>query len=373
MSTAVDGAIRILLVEDNPNDARLIRRHLEGSASAFLPDSVNITHTETLDDGVDAWKRDPYDLVLLDLGLPATSGEETFDVARERFGQVPVVVLTNLSDEETAVKLLQRGAQDYINKGSLSRDNLVRSVRYAIEREQRERALRTKSEQLEVLNRILRHDVQNDLQALQGWSSILVEKVADEHEADVRRILRNAEHIQELTENSRAFMRVVTEESDIDVETLRLDELLRDELAKARSIHSAAVFDAPEEFPPVTVAANGMLSSVFRNLLNNAVQHGGDNPRVDVSLDDTAAETVRVTIADDGPGVPDEQKDEIFGRGERGLESEGTGIGLYLVDTLVSKFDGDVWVEDRQNGGSGAVFIVELPTASEDTEWMGGE
>jgi signal transduction histidine kinase len=72
-------------------------------------------------------------------------------------------------------------------------------------------------------------------------------------------------------------------------------------------------------------------------------------------------ETVVVRIADNGPGVPDHRKEAIFGEGEAGLDSSGTGIGLYLVESLVDSYGGDVWVED--NDPEGAVFVVELPRA----------
>jgi len=67
---------------------------------------------------------------------------------------------------------------------------------------------------------------------------------------------------------------------------------------------------------------------------------------------------IRVRVADNGPGVPDAEKDEIFGKGEKGLDSAGSGIGLYLVSVLTRQFGGDVWVED--NEPRGAVFVVEL-------------
>lgn len=102
--------------------------------------------------------------------------------------------------------------------------------------------------------------------------------------------------------------------------------------------------------PPdgLQVSATGLLSSVFRNLLNNAVIHNDtETPEilVDVAVQ---AETVLVRVADNGPGVPDSRKDEIFGRGEMGLESPGTGIGLYLVDTLVNMYGGEVQITDRK-------------------------
>jgi signal transduction histidine kinase len=190
------------------------------------------------------------------------------------------------------------------------------------------------------------------------WSEGLLETIDEEHRTDVRKITETSRHIHELTENSRAYMEAITGETELETEPTRIDTVLEDELRKARSVTDGATFIVEDEIPPATVSANGMLSSVFRNLLNNAVQHSTeDAPTVEVSVVDRDR-TVRVTVADDGPGVPDDRKGEIFGKGEHGLESTGTGIGLYLVNTLVTKFGGEVWVEDRD--GSGAAFVVQL-------------
>ena len=360
--------LRVVLVEDNPNDARLIRRYLKEARTAFLPDEVAVEHVERLEAGMAALDGST-DLLLLDLGLPGSSGAETFERARERVSGVPVIVLTGLEDERTAVDLLQRGAQDYINKGSLSEEKLAKSVRYAMERQEREQTLRTTTEQLEVLNRILRHDIQNDVQVLRSWSQGLAERVPEEHTPDVRKITETSRRIEELTENSRAFIRTVTGERDVETEPTRLDTLLAEELEKVRSRYPDASFEAGD-LSAVVVDANGMLSSVFRNLLNNAVQHTRPAANVDVDLE-TAGESARVTVADDGPGVPDGRKEAVFGRGEYGLDSQGTGIGLYLVDTLVTGFGGSVRVEDRADG-QGAVFVVELPRADVEEWTVGG-
>src|SRR6056297_4013314 len=117
-----------------------------------------------------------------------------------------------------------------------------------------------------------------------------------------------------------------------------------------------------------------MLNSVFRNLLKNAVQHNDKAvPTVAVSSE-MKDDQIRIRVADNGPGVSDAAKEDIFGKGEKGLDSEGTGIGLYLVKSLVETYGGDVWVKDRESGDAvanqlpetatteGAVFVVELPT-----------
>jgi signal transduction histidine kinase len=285
----------------------------------------------------------------------------------ERFPSVPVVVLTGLQDEQTAVDLLQQGAQDYINKDSLNEDQLVKAVRYAMERQEREQRLRTTTEQLEVLNRILRHDIQNDLQVIQLWSETLVGEVASDHEEVVQRMRQTAGHIRELTENSRAYIEAITGDGEMETEPTRLDPLLREEIEKARSRHGDAELVVAGTLPEVTVSAHPMLVSVFRNLLKNAVQHTDGRPTIEVAVERRAG-SVRTTVADDGPGVPDDQKSEIFGKGAQGLDSDGTGIGLYLVYTLVTEFGGEVWVEDRDDADGGAVFVVELPVSTDDPE-----
>ena len=121
------------------------------------------------------------------------------------------------------------------------------------------------------------------------------------------------------------------------------------------------------------VSADELLDAVFRNLLKNAIQHNRQEiPDIWVSID-CLAETVEIRIADNGPGVDDAHKETIFGRGKQGLDSDGTGIGLYLVQSLAGRYGGNVWVEDRKrlsvssnplqtddSESTGAIFVVQL-------------
>jgi signal transduction histidine kinase len=133
------------------------------------------------------------------------------------------------------------------------------------------------------------------------------------------------------------------------------------QLEEVRAVHSHASITVDGRLPDSTVVADEMLPSVFRNLLKNAIQHNDKEvPEVVVTASERD-ETVVVSIADNGPGIPDEMQGEMFAKGEKGLKSDGTGIGLYLVETLVDGYGGTVWVED--NDPEGAVFNVELPLA----------
>lgn len=119
---------RVLLIEDNDRDARLVRIAL----SEITTDRVEMEHALSLEDGLE--KIASADVVLLDLNLPGTTGMETLEQFMATDPKVPVIVLTGLEDEETGLEALRQGAQDYLVKGQMFGVLLGRSVRYAIER-----------------------------------------------------------------------------------------------------------------------------------------------------------------------------------------------------------------------------------------------
>ena len=139
--------IQVLLVEDNPGDARLIREMLaEAQAQDFSVEWVS-----RLADGLERLDQSRVDVVLLDLGLPDSQGLDTFIMAHERAPRVPFVVLTGLADETLALTALRQGAQDYLFKGETQPNLLLRAIRYATERKQAELALEAERQKLYAL------------------------------------------------------------------------------------------------------------------------------------------------------------------------------------------------------------------------------
>lgn len=128
---------KVLLFEDNPGDARLIREMLKESRT----DEFDLTRVETLEEGLRHLGKESFDVLLLDLGLPDSSGIETLLKVQAETSEVPIVVMTGLCDELIALKALQMGAQDYLVKGKVEGNLVTRSVRYAIERKKTEKAL----------------------------------------------------------------------------------------------------------------------------------------------------------------------------------------------------------------------------------------
>lgn len=132
----VEKSIRVLLVEDDPDDVWVMRNLLGDRWDG----PFSLTQVELLSAAIERCAEDPFDAILLDLSLPDSRGLETFFAMHAHAGDVPIIVLSGHNDEQIAVKAVQAGAQDYLVKGQVTDHLLVRSIRYAIERNRRHRA-----------------------------------------------------------------------------------------------------------------------------------------------------------------------------------------------------------------------------------------
>jgi len=225
------------------------------------------------------------------------------------------------------------------------------------ERKRYEQQLTKQRDSLGVLNQVVRHDIRNDMTVVRGRAGLLEEHVEEEGDADLEAIQEAAENAIELTKTARDISRTMLS-TEADVGPVRLDRHLRASVEDVKSKFDDAVVSVDDPIPDVRVRGNDLLEAVFRNLIQNGIVHNDkEAPEVHASVTHTDGE-VTVAIEDNGPGIPDDRKDVIFGKGEKGLDSPGAGMGLYLVRTLVDQYGGEVRVEDANPDG--AVFVVTL-------------
>ncbi|MCP3886201.1 MAG: response regulator, partial [Propionibacteriaceae bacterium] len=136
-----DVQLTVLLIEDNPGDARLIQEAL----SDLTDMSLSIVLADRLSHGVDRLAAGDVDLVLLDLSLPDSDWQETLKAVHRRSPFVPIIVLTGIEDELVANQAVEEGAQDFLIKGEVDARSLERAIRYAIQRHRTVTALRAMS------------------------------------------------------------------------------------------------------------------------------------------------------------------------------------------------------------------------------------
>lgn len=364
--------LRILLVEDNPTDALLVRHALaEATSPAF-----NLVHAEVLQCALELVVQRSFDLILLDLGLPDSQGIESLARLRGRAPEVPVLVLTGLDDEEVGLKAVHEGAQDYLLKSCVSEKILPRIIRYSIERKRLEDLLR-QSQRLDAVGQLaggIAHDFNNLLTLINGHISLLAadQGLSAASAESVREIQAASRRAAELTRQLLTFSR----RQPLQVRKLELAEVVRESVQMfGRLIGDDIVLEVePAPALPAVEGDAGMLQQVLLNLVVNsrdAMPRGGklsirtftktvSEAEADRHTDATAGEFVCLEVRDTGTGIPAELLPRIFEPFfTTKAVGKGTGLGLASVYGIVRQHRG--WIKVTSEPGRGATFEILLP------------
>ncbi len=227
-------------------------------------------------------------------------------------------------------------------------------------------------ERAELYIDLLTHDINNMNTAMLGYLQLVIERgdLLEKTEVQLGRsigILNSSSH---LIENVKKIQQIESSGSGHGI--VDLGWLLEDVVQNFEGQPGTEVRISYAPQLKQLVIASELLRDVFTNIIGNAIKHASGPVTIDVQLSksyEDGIEYYRVDIEDDGPGVPDEMKDKVFSRLQRGkTRATGAGLGLYLVRRLVEDYHGRVWVEDRVHGDftQGAKFVVLLPIASND-------
>jgi signal transduction histidine kinase/CheY-like chemotaxis protein len=462
--------IRVLLIEDNPDDISLARYYLADSCDSAERFSMHCERR--LGVGCERLAREDFDAVLLDLMLPHHNGVEVFLEVHKLKPATPVIVLTCLRDEDLAMQAMKLGAQDYLIKGTLDGRLLKRAIRYAIERSkllaQVQHLLAKDADGKLVVDRggIVRYanpaaealfggdpkDLLNkplpfpfsgartDEIVIPGphapgktaelriaeieWSGapaslislrdVTNDKLVSQLRAQIQETVRTAELKSSmlscishelrspltiikmavtfladgssgpLTPRQAQFVAMAARNIDREVRILdnnldlarlqsgkvkialrpvnlpqMIDELVQ-ELRIADKGHELEV-DIPPGIPPVRGDCD-LLAQVLRNLLDNALRFARRTVQVKVAM--TEREEVRLSVGDDGMGIPRDQLGDLFKKFVQLARAEGsgyrgTGLGLAICKEIVAAHHGRIWAESTE--GRGARFHLVLP------------
>ncbi|KAB1196785.1 MULTISPECIES: histidine kinase N-terminal 7TM domain-containing protein [Haloferax] len=218
---------------------------------------------------------------------------------------------------------------------------------------------RQREERLAVLNRILRHDIRNGLNVVGGYAELMTEPDADEETKELAgaRVKDRTNELLELAEKIRTIEKGLDRHAER--QTVELMQVLGTVVGRVdRDWPDASLsLSGPDE---VVVVATSIVEALFDNLVENAAEHGGTAPNIDVQVTDDDG-WVSIDIADDGPGVPPEEL-SVIEAGETQLHHT-SGIGLWLVTWLVRQSNGTI---DFDVSDSGTTVCVRLKRASED-------
>ncbi|WP_311172654.1 PAS domain-containing protein [Halobellus ordinarius] len=222
---------------------------------------------------------------------------------------------------------------------------------------------------LHVMDRVMRHNVRNSVTAISGYADLLEDKLdEEEHKAAIQTIRDHAEKLGKLSEETRAIRELFQRrhaEHSLSVDTIE------GFVAKRQEMHPDAVLDLSIDVEDGTVIQNGsLLQLAIDEALENAIVHNDrDDPRVEIQVTQTTDGTeLSVEIADNGPGMPDDQWDVIMA-GEETPLSHTTGIGLWLIYWTLTALGGTMDCAENEPRGTILTFRVPLAVGGRIEDW----
>lgn len=369
---------RILLVEDNPGDARLLRELLREVRLPF-----ELTHVERLEHAVARYRAEGADIVLLDLTLPDTAGLQTVERMLEAAPDAPIIVLTGLDDDSVAVQAVHAGAQDYLVKNRLDSGLLIRSIRYARERKllelerarllRGERAARAAAEAAvrarDEMLRIVSHDLGNSLSAVLVNSELLLRTHATAPEDTTRQRLLSIRKVTEQMQRLRQDLldvamieagRLSMERRPVPPRLIIAEAVQQFEALAAEKSIALLPRTNPDDRP--VLADVERLAQVVGNLLGNALKFTPAGGVVMLGTEPLQKEA-RFFVTDTGPGIREEDVRNVFDRfwTTRAGNRQGAGLGLAIAKGIVEAHGGHIGVESRP--GAGSTFYFTIPFA----------
>ena len=376
MQLASKKTISVLIIEDNPGDARLIKEMLKEA----IYYNINLIEHVTLSEGLEELVKNEIKVILLDLNLPDCSGLNTISVIHEKVKNIPIIILTGRDDENLAIQSLKLGMQDYLVKGKIDPTLLERSILYAIQRQKAMQELELSKKKIQeeyqrtnFYKDIFAHDMSNILQGILSVAQLCKIQLKDHDTSndivDIIGVIENQiVRGSTLISNVRKLSEI--EESDMKVEPIEIFTLIKasiDNLKNAYLTHNIQVkIEAIQNM--IHVQGNDLLLDVFENILMNVVTHN-ENLNIEIIIKISEEDLkdisyIKLEFIDNGIGIEDSRKDLIFTRGSfENNFSGGMGIGLSLVKRILDSCKGETRVEDRFKGDhtKGSNFIILIP------------
>ncbi len=352
--------LNILLIEDNPGDAFLVEKML-----SHVPQlHADIAVCNQLSDGINWLYKHSADLILLDLSLPDSHGLETVRAICQHVSHTPVIVLTGLEDEELGFEAIGQGAQDYLIKGTLNAAALGRTIRYAKERHRLVVERENLIQELDSFAHTVAHDLKNPLGVVMGYASYLHQDqriyADDTLQMAAEKVIDYGRKMNNIIDELLLLARV--RDGDVETHLVDMARVVSDSIQRLHPMikeYSGSISYTPDW--PLARGYEPWLEEVWVNFMSNALKYGGRPPKVELGSEQREDGMVYFWVKDNGKGLSSEEASQLFVPFSRlgQVRVDGHGLGLSIVQRIINRLGGQVFVQSEL--GKGSCFGFALP------------
>lgn len=392
--------LRILLIEDNENDALITVYQLEQSGF-----DTTFERVETEKDMKSALQNTPWDVILVDYNLPSFNGLDALRLVNELGIDIPFILVSGVIIEDIVVEAMRMGAHDCVRKENLNRLGAIieREIQAAktrrekrqiveelkvshanLEREvvKRTEAYRKAKDEAETANRYkseflanISHELRNPMHHILSYSKYGIEKIDQSKEKLLHyfaQTRKSAERLMVLLDDLLDISKMESGRMDYTMEINNIYQIITDVVADLKPSAEEKSLVIRVNDPQIStklVCDYFKIGQVARNLLSNAIKFTSDNKCIEISFrqdigeePNTAAKALQVSILDQGVGVPENELTSIFNKFNQSSRTKtgagGTGLGLAICEEIISAHGGKIWVESNPEGGSNFIFTL---------------
>jgi signal transduction histidine kinase len=358
--------IRVLIIDDDEVDCIAARRAL---FACPYPVEFESDTAGTLSNALDKFGSSHYDVALLDLGLPDSTGLDTVKKAIDKAQDVPIIVLTGLADDRTGLSAIDIGAADYLIKDPSIGSMLGRTLLHALERKKVELKLKKALEARAELVNIVSHDLRIPLTAIKEGIGIVLAGEAgainDEQKDFLGLAKTNIDRLTRLITDFLDIQKMAADRQRFNMQKNDVNELIRDVHRTMKPVAGQKGIDfcieVEEGLPRINFDYDG-ITRVVTNLVSNALRFTAKGGIVIRTKKDNSK--IVVAVSDTGCGISAEDMKLLFTKyGQLSSatvkDEESTGLGLVISKQIVEYHGGKIWAESRP--GRGTTFFFYLP------------
>ncbi len=361
----------VMVVEDDEDLVYMLEYNLTNNGYQTL----------TALNGFDAWdliKSEKPHLILLDILLPGMDGWQICETLRNHdridIAEIPVIMLTALSSPDEKLKGIALGADDYIPKPFsvkevlLKVDRLIQKQMAKKELEERVSTLKLKESQRTDFQDMLFHELRNQLTIIGGYSRRISE--TSEQTPDAYRhyggvIQQCSRSLTSLTDQVLLLSRLEDGDCSLPMEPVSMEAVIQDIIHdyKKQSMEKSLRLKFHRAGNDPLLQLNPTAARItLSNLVENAIKYSPDGSEIVIRFEPKNGKGLTVAVEDNGPGIPECDRDNIFNRFYRGRDfkgqSQGTGLGLYISKTLIEAMGGEVYYDPAREKGSR--FVIKF-------------